>query len=359
MPLAPRLDALTFLRFVAAAMIVVHHSVDTFSLPPQIAKMNLALAVSFFFVLSGFILSYVYGKISSLAEFVHFWQARIARCWPVHVMCLLLFAFVIKFGLGYDSDGNPCLPNFVANLFLLQAWVPRPDYFFSFNAPSWSVSVEFFFYLCFPFLQAWRIKGATVFKSVVLAVLVAAVSIACAHVAESSQSANHRLWLTDINPVSRLFEFVFGMLCATIFFRCHSLNTTIKASVIQIITLMALVVLWFCSSHLGNLLPAQALFGLLCGALIIALSLDQGVFSKWLSNRVAVALGDISYGIYMLHSPLSHAFRPFWESLAASHGYLSFALYTVILLVISFLVHVYFEKPMRTWLVKKKIHTAN
>src|SRR5271156_303732 len=60
-----RIDALTSLRFIAAAMIVVTHSVTIFSMDPtgNIAKLPLSQGVSFFFVLSGFILTYVYKRL--------------------------------------------------------------------------------------------------------------------------------------------------------------------------------------------------------------------------------------------------------------------------------------------------------
>lgn len=90
-----KLDSLTSLRFIAAAMIVVSHSVGHFHLDPHQVVENLPLAqgVSFFFVLSGFILTYVYQDLQGLKPFMHFLAARIARVWPVFfVAAVLTFA---------------------------------------------------------------------------------------------------------------------------------------------------------------------------------------------------------------------------------------------------------------------------
>jgi peptidoglycan/LPS O-acetylase OafA/YrhL len=359
---AARLDSLTFLRFVAAFAIVLHHSVDTFRLPHQIRQMDLYLAVSFFFVLSGFILVYVYPTFTSYRDIWRFWQARIARCWPIHMLCFLAFAYVIKFGLGYDDDGNPALRTAIANVFLLQAWIPRSDYFFAFNAPSWSVSVEFFFYFCFPFIQLWQAEKWVILKSLMTVCCAAALSIACWHAASFTQSDDLKTWLTYICPLSRLFEFVFGMFCAAAYFRVRALNTVGIATIIQLATFLVLFLLSANLSILGSLsnaCPPQMLFGTFCGFLIVALALDKGIFSKWLAGKLGVKLGDISYGVYMIHSPLSHAFRPFWEHLARSQGYLSFAIYVISLLVICLIVHMYFERPLRDLLLMKKRATRS
>ena len=97
MPPKPRrLDALTGLRFLAAAAVVVFHArVDVpgqMGIPPDFAAdVPLAsAAVAFFFVLSGFILAYVYPRLESPAACGRFLLARFARLWPAHLVGLAL-----------------------------------------------------------------------------------------------------------------------------------------------------------------------------------------------------------------------------------------------------------------------------
>src|SRR5271156_4621346 len=91
---APKLQALTSLRFFAAAMLVVFHSA------PQICpewsdfvlhKLALNQGVSFFYVLSGFILTYVYPNLQGRESIVKFLRARIARVYPVYVVAFFLY----------------------------------------------------------------------------------------------------------------------------------------------------------------------------------------------------------------------------------------------------------------------------
>lgn len=88
-----RLGALTGLRFIAASLIVIEHSA-TFGL--QLPRFGYDHGVSFFFVLSGFILSYVHPKIEGRREAVMFILYRIARIWPAHVIVLLATILILN-----------------------------------------------------------------------------------------------------------------------------------------------------------------------------------------------------------------------------------------------------------------------
>src|SRR5215211_4335877 len=90
-PITPtRLDGLTSLRFIAASMIVLSHTTILFGLPyAWLDPLPLDHGVSFGFVLSGFILAYVYPSLS-WQKAPRFWWARIARLWPAHLVGFLL-----------------------------------------------------------------------------------------------------------------------------------------------------------------------------------------------------------------------------------------------------------------------------
>src|SRR5690242_19654398 len=85
-----KLYALTSLRFVAAALIVLGHSQGTFGIPKDAwAPFVMSQGVSFFFVLSGFILTYVYPSLK-LFGIRRFLLARFARIWPAHITAFIL-----------------------------------------------------------------------------------------------------------------------------------------------------------------------------------------------------------------------------------------------------------------------------
>jgi peptidoglycan/LPS O-acetylase OafA/YrhL len=138
-PARVRFDALTGLRIVAAGMIVAHHSRGLIPVPSY----ALGQGVSFFFVLSGFIIAYAYPRLDGKGEILSFLVTRIARIWPAHFAALVLVILLLQMPLDRT---------FVANALLLHGWLPSWPWYFSYNAPSWSISTELFFYIAFPVL---------------------------------------------------------------------------------------------------------------------------------------------------------------------------------------------------------------
>ena len=155
-----KLDALTSLRFFAAAMIVVAHAHPLFGSLGIANAAPLGQGVSFFFVLSGFILAYNYPELEGRKAVRRFWLARFARVWPLHaVMLLLWIALIFNFDRHSYFPGVEGLARLGANLLLLQAWVPLSLWSLSFNGVAWSLSAEFFFYAVFPFLiRYWAVS---------------------------------------------------------------------------------------------------------------------------------------------------------------------------------------------------------
>ena len=106
------------------------------------------------------------------------------------------------------------------NLTLLHAWVPIWNVFFSFNAVSWSISTEMFFYLVFPlFIVGWRRSW---WWKLGLALLPAMVLIWACRRFNVPIPGEGREWsittsgLVYIHPLARLFEFTLGMLTALV-----------------------------------------------------------------------------------------------------------------------------------------------
>src|SRR5260370_9304602 len=97
MQVASKLDALTGLRFFAAFAIVIHHSRGTFLTADRLSDWPLDSAVSFFFVLSGFVLTHVYPQLPSREHIGKFLFSRFSRIWPVHLFSLFLTLFFLSY----------------------------------------------------------------------------------------------------------------------------------------------------------------------------------------------------------------------------------------------------------------------
>ena len=145
------ISPLTSLRFLFALMVFGAH---IYTIDPYFDHLFYKegfVGVNFFFILSGFIIAYTYRDrlLEQKSTLREFWVARIARIYPLH---LLTLGISICVGGYISSDLIDWIKHFVANLFLLQPFIPAADYFFSFNSPSWSLGCEQLFYFLFPFI---------------------------------------------------------------------------------------------------------------------------------------------------------------------------------------------------------------
>lgn len=180
------LPALTSIRFFAAVHIFVFHlwamaqvmrgnpdmpSIGGFDGMP-VWMLNLIqhgyCSTSLFFLLSGFVLAYLYvdGAGAATVDDRSFWYARFTRIYPLHIGLLVLIA---PLSIGFASQlpsttllGTPVskpvylIVGFVLSATLTQAWAP--EYALSWNFPTWALSAVVFFYAVFPWLVR-RVRG--------------------------------------------------------------------------------------------------------------------------------------------------------------------------------------------------------
>ena len=225
-----RLDALTGGRFVAAFHVLLFHYGGPLaaSAPAWADRLREGgyIAVSFFFVLSGFVLAYHYAGATERGELDvrGFWINRFSRIYPVYLVGLLSMVPLALYPpwnarVFGAASVTAKAATFIAHAALLQAWVPQLAT--SWNLPGWSVSVEAFFYFCFPvavFLLTPARRPAQLL-AVMVALWLVSVAISCGYlvalpdgVSEATHDSSGR-WITALkfNPLVRLPEFVFGV----------------------------------------------------------------------------------------------------------------------------------------------------
>jgi len=388
-PRAAKLNALTSLRFVAAAMIVFHHSHPAFAKYDPFIRLAEDQGVSFFFVLSGFILSYVYPTLDSFKAIRHFIVARFARIWPAHIFAFILVLLVVPHQAWLAVPGSTThgIRKALANICLVQAWIPKAGYYFSFNAPSWSISNEFFFYLCFPLLihkwkYQWKVKLAGVF--LVTFALIVFVQAMHFPFEDGSFSRVTIESLVYINPLARILEFTLGM---TVYLAWEKLREVamnrVWGTVLELLAI-AIVAIVMIASHYEPPPYAGALrnikwignTGLVAlrnikwigntslvwyeksgsliffALLILVMGLEKGFISKVLSMPFAVTLGEISYSVYLLHRPLFWFYYLHITSFSMLPDGLVYAVYWLLLLLMAHLVWRLIERPARKHLVE-------
>lgn len=141
----PRLDSLTALRGLAALLIVVYHAAFAFDASDLVRSraVSFQVAVTFFFVLSGFVLTWGW-QASTPGSF---WASRTARLAPAY-----LVAWFAAIGALSALGRPPGTREMVTTMLGVQAWLPDPALAMSVNPPGWSLSCEVAFYLALPFV---------------------------------------------------------------------------------------------------------------------------------------------------------------------------------------------------------------
>jgi peptidoglycan/LPS O-acetylase OafA/YrhL len=364
-----QIKCLTSLRFFAAAMIVVFHSVNAFRIwDNSKIPFPLAQGVSFFFVLSGFILTYVYPSLSGGHRIRAFYVARIARIWPTHFVAFLFLLCLIPAG-GWVWNGAWEVA--AANLFLVHGWIPSASYYFSFNGVSWSISTEAFFYLAFPFLICrldrswwWKLPGTAAF---VVVMLLLTNSLKLPAYDPANLSALTTEGLVCVSPLVRILEFVFGMAVACLCLRWRELKivtlspvwlwTVFELSALTITLLSGLYGPRLLRSLIdGRSQYAFAVYAGACGSfpafglLIGVLAFERGLVSRFLSAGWLVILGEISYSIYLVHQILIRWYllnRSMFASVPKTMLYIG---YWIAVLSLSFIIWRVVEKTCRRWI---------
>ncbi len=354
-----RLRVLTSLRFVAALLILHYHTRERLAVGTGWSlRLPLDNGVSFFFVLSGFILAYAYPSLPDRAAVRRFLFARLARLWPLHAFAIaVLFATFSGPYVDPHPDDLPWL--LPLNLALVHAWLPWGKIFFSLNVVSWSISTELFFYLCFPFLirdfeNTWRVKLAGSFLLVVLLILIGnALGLPRYDPATPGITSSG---LVYVNPLGRLFEFVLGMSGTVLWRRLRAMpaGSPGRATAIELVVL-AVTVVWFVLRptqyvHIGStgrewLLHAGSCFAF--ALLIPVMALERGRASRVLSARGLVILGEVSFSLYMFHTIVLREADVHAPGLLRSLGVPAMALLWATCIAVSYVTWRFVELPSR------------
>jgi peptidoglycan/LPS O-acetylase OafA/YrhL len=355
----PQIKVLTTLRFFAAFHVVLYHAVMLGMLTGgpywgrQFAAMGF-IGVTCFFVLSGFILVYTYG--ASPLQLGRFWQARFARIYPAYLLALLLtapFFFTDPANMPfYEWSRHHLVAGSLLVVTMLQAWVPRAA--LTWNPVCWSLSVEAFFYLLFPFILP-RSKVLTRSQMLLGIVLLSALSLLVSVTflewhpdgADNLNTPGFTFFWRNVlsyNPLVRLPEFVIGMLAGHLFVTRRGEERLALPLIIG--GLGALAVLTALFGRIPWPLISPGFLAPAFAAMIYGLAL-QPKWTRFLESRVLVVLGEASYSLYLLHAlVLLDVYATLPNLPHLPRLLLSIAATIPVALIVYFLV----ERPARNWL---------
>ncbi len=307
------IEALTGIRFVAAFGVFIQHMLGKLGMTRFYCPFGDG-GVTFFFVLSGFILTYVYAdRLTRYRDVPRFYFTRWARIWPLHVVTLAVYIFCF-FKLAHIY--NHALPTrkLIVNVLLLQSWIPSYSWCFFYNGVSWSISTEAFFYFMFPLLIIKR--GGFWLKYIIATVAIAAYVMT---IFIFSDAINQTGWASVIPlmhcfPVVRLFEFMTGMAVARLFLARPRLMTDQRSiwkdTLIELGVIGLLVAYYVCRLYFPNTSQWPVMLRTLLSkvgpvfffaTIIFFFSHTRGVIGRFMGCRLMVYLGEISFAFYMIH----------------------------------------------------------
>jgi peptidoglycan/LPS O-acetylase OafA/YrhL len=347
----PRLDSLTGLRFWFAFLVVLHHSlVHWFGNGAYVLSDFGYIGVDFFFVLSGFVLTWSWRPDLRAARF---WWHRFSRIWPLHLTTLVLALTVATVGIV-----RPDAWGAVANVLLLQAWSPDVHTFFGFNSVSWSLSCEVFFYACFPVLvrRIARLdqRGRCWLVGVVTALL-------CVYPGAFSLTVAPRdfagwEWTTYVLPLWRLGEFVVGI-AAALALRDGWRPPFTGRSALRVAAGLsaALLAVGIVVGHLPVRPPVEIAGMLVVAAVIVAVAHDELLGRKGvLSSRVMVELGSASYALYLCHALVFAWLTSRWHWIGTNGlQVVGWSVYALAAGLTALALHHFIEAPCERWLRRR------
>lgn len=339
------IKSLTSLRFFFALLVFLSHlqffpKTDNFfsTLYEHIFREGY-LGVSFFFILSGFVLSLSYGDrfAKNKITFTDYLIARIARIYPLH---LLTFIISLPLALG----GLLSLPKIKAlsftflNVFLLQSWIPKEAIYFSFNMPSWSISDEFFFYLIFPFLISF-IRPVKIWHIIPLLVMPLLLLL----IPERFQHA-----FFYVNPIFRVFDFYIGILLYEVYKNgIIQPKTEKKATMLEGISILLFLIFFLFHGYMPQVMRYSIYYWLPMSFIILTFAYNAGKISRLASNNWLVLGGEISFGLYMIHQLVIRYAVSLNERIGLTNNYYIVALIVfVVSIVASYLLYRFFEMPI-------------
>lgn len=342
-----QLASLTGLRFFAAMAVVLYHlHLYVSQIGDSLALFSYGFTgVSFFFILSGFVLAWSHTDEVPPRRF--YWN-RFARIWPLHILTMSLS--ILAPPLPTTSvAGWPAAP---LVLTLTQAWIPASPYLNAFNGVSWSLSCEAFFYLMFPLL--FRKLGSArricrIFATVPAALVLAGISLVAV---SSIPVANY---LLGTMPLYRLGEFVLGMcLALTMKQGWRPRFDLLHAAGLLVVLTLGLLTASMVMSGTTSAVPAMfANLVMIPGFLaLIAASAASDLTggSRVLNTPALVRLGQWSYALYLVHELVIRLARPQLAGLPIVETFTVAVVVVVLSVASSGFLHEFIERPSERWL---------
>ena len=370
----PHFELLDGLRGVAAILVLFYHIFEGFSFAELtngagdgvIRTLNHGhIAVDFFFILSGFVISYAYDDRWNSMNTRQFFKRRLIRLHPMLIMGAIIgtMAFAV---VGFERwDGTTAPTGWVMTALLLTMFmipaVPGVPYevrgngeMFPLNGPGWSLFFEYIGNI----LYALFIRRLSTVMLALLTVILGAVHAWFFIWNVSGYDMIGVGWTIDeVNfwggLVRMLFPFTIGMLLARTF-KPRKIKGAFYICSIALIVMFAVPYI----ASTGDI-SLNSLYEFICIAAVFPLLVWIGACGdngKGYTSRINILLGDISYPLYIVHYPIMYIFYAWLiekQYYTLQDCWPMAALVVVSSILLAYLCLKLYDEPVRRWLSKK------
>lgn len=344
------IPALTSLRFLAALWVFLFHLHGMYGEIGVRQLDNLVMAgpvgMTFFFLLSGFILAHASGGAEVLADSRAFFVRRFARIYPIYISVLLCGWAVV--GFADELGSRPVRSGIVraiADLTLTNAWFPQ--LFGGIRGGTWSLSVEAFFYLLFPLILFHVVRLSTQQLSTGIKWCVGT-TVFFSLMGKYNQPMDSNLHFVTFYsmPIFRLPEFIAGVMAGVMSLRSDAEIPGGRRLCWMVLATVCLL------AFFGKAFPEVTLGALatpcLLGSFLYFSRTEDGLAHRIFSLPAFVFLGEASFALYLVQLVTI----PWFVGHAATLGTSRWIVCFFATLAVASLVHVLIERPMRPFITR-------
>jgi peptidoglycan/LPS O-acetylase OafA/YrhL len=356
----PMIATLSAFRFFVIVLIYFHHLSYPGGLGPA--------AVTFFFVLSGFIMAYNYSRkfvFLDAKQLEFFYIKRLCRLYPLYIL-----TFIISIPVVYLTHFKTNLFSAISTIFLLQSYFPNGIQVFAFNSLAWFISDLVLFYFLTPFILFYFHKLHIVehLKTLLmLLVMIFFCEISLAYLFNNSMEGyTFGWWFFYISPYFRIFDYIIGLVLGLVFMSSDGFFTLrmsinrILFSALEVISILFFVYSFYWVRFFSQYPPLVmgAYFIPFCVFVIFVFSFQRGIISLILSTKFSVYLGGLSFSFYLIHQLAISYVAIFFATpiYGMTSDIIKITAQLLLLFVIICLSDItvrYFEKPINIWLIHK------
>nr|UVN06438.1 MAG: OpgC protein [Bacteriophage sp.] len=345
---AKKLESIQILRGIAALSVVMFHfrsflvpeGTDR-SLPDALLGWG-AIGVDLFFVISGFIMYYVtFNKTAGIKTAISFLINRAIRIIPLYYI-ILLFAFLTG-GAMSTFHYQEKIDNLISAITFtphLKEYAPLYILESGMYNVRWTLNYELYFYFAFAVCLLFRNKLTLLLVWFLSPVIISSYLTSSITLSTQGYNFNSVALRFITNPI--ILEFGMGVMAGFIYSKLNKFH--IKKSITPPFTAMLLI-------GVGIYFKQLTSYNLLSGFAFSILVLTFALYNEQLTHKytkLLVALGNISFPLYLIHNPLMNFIAKKIETPYpnAIHNVSGFLLLISMSVIVSYFIHKYIETKL-------------